>query len=475
MRNVLDVEPPLPSASEMIAPAVRRELQGDLDNIVRKAMEKDPARRYSSAERLSADLGRWLEKRPIEARPRTWSYRAERFVKRNRLGVALAAALLLTLLGAVAAIAWQVRHEQETARYNARLTEFLTRVMGLRYDGESSPMRAHGRATRMVDVIRYAGDRLNSEMADQPRLQGRLDADMGHALAELGYFADAERSLQRGLHMTDPKNDPALAGELLGYLARNHFLEGQILATEKDFDEALRLIRLSGPAAPKGVEQLLLLNLEPVRELTKGETPEAESMIERAVELGRQMGEQTPAYAISLQARVSLRLGQGRVADAESDAMRALKIQEAMAVVPLEHAQSLGELAVVRAMQGKRDEALQLVDRALVIIESTLGRGSLNFQLLRISHAELIALKGDLKKAVKEFAEVDAETARELPKAKWIRARALSSLGSGLLKMGRKDEGRSTLEKGLELAREDPGPQSPLAARLTAQLKKVKQ
>ena len=199
IRRVLEEEPPLPSASVAIAPGgERRELAGRPGQHRPQGDREGCRTPLCLGGGLSADLGRWLEKRTIEARPRTWRYRAERFVNRNRWGVALALALLLTLAGAIVAIGWQVRQEHETSRYNARLTEFLTRVMGLRYDAESSPMRAHGRATRMVDVMRYAGDRLNSEMADQPRLQARLDADIGHALAELGYFADAERSLQRG-------------------------------------------------------------------------------------------------------------------------------------------------------------------------------------------------------------------------------------------------------------------------------------
>ena len=472
-RTVLEDEPPLSSASSAITPAFARELRGDLDNVVRKAMDKNPARRYASAERFSADLGRWLESRPVEARPRTWGYRAERFVTRNRWGVALALALLLTLAGAAAAIGWHVRQEQETARRNARLTDFLTRVMGLRWDAESSPIRAHGRATRMVEVIRYAGERLDAEMVDQPQLQARLYADIGHALSELAYCAEAERSLQKGLQLADPRKDPLLAGELTEYLGRTYFLEGSVRTAEKKLDEALPLIHMSHTPAAKAVEHLLLPSLISVRMLRWGVTPEVERLTERCIELGREIGEQTPAYAISLNTRALVRLAQGRTAEAEDDDRRALAIQEKMSVVPLEHGLMLNALVTVRASQGKVDEAARLLQAAMSSIEEPVGRDSLYFVRLRISHGELRALQHDLEGAAKELAEVDHDTARVLPKALWMRIRALLPLSSVLMKLNHPDEARSVLEQALALAREEPGEDSPLGRQVKAALAKM--
>jgi serine/threonine protein kinase len=90
LQAILDVEPARPS---VVAPASRRRaLAGDLDNIVLAALRKEPARRYRSVEALSLDLRRYLDGRPVEARPGTWSYRAGKFLRRHRLPVAVAAA-----------------------------------------------------------------------------------------------------------------------------------------------------------------------------------------------------------------------------------------------------------------------------------------------------------------------------------------------------------------------------------------------
>ena len=97
---------------------IRRFLAGDLDNVILKAMARDPARRYSSVAAFSADLTRFLASEPVEARPSTFAYRASRFVARNRLAVALSASLLIALLGGLVATG-RLYVEAEAARADA--------------------------------------------------------------------------------------------------------------------------------------------------------------------------------------------------------------------------------------------------------------------------------------------------------------------------------------------------------------------
>jgi serine/threonine protein kinase/tetratricopeptide (TPR) repeat protein len=76
---------------------LRRILKGDLDTIVAKALKKNPEERYSSVTALAEDLRRYLDHKPISARPDALAYRAAKFVRRNRLAVG-AAALILAVL-----------------------------------------------------------------------------------------------------------------------------------------------------------------------------------------------------------------------------------------------------------------------------------------------------------------------------------------------------------------------------------------
>jgi len=97
---------------------LRRILRGDLDSIVLKALAKEPADRYGSVEEFSADIGRYLEGRPVQAVEGTAAYRADRFVRRHKLGVAAAAALALSLMGGLAGVLYEA-HLAGLERTNA--------------------------------------------------------------------------------------------------------------------------------------------------------------------------------------------------------------------------------------------------------------------------------------------------------------------------------------------------------------------
>lgn len=87
-------------------------LKGDLDNIILKALKKEPERRYLSAENLAEDIRRHQNGLPVTARPDTFAYRAGKFVKRNSLAVGAGALVLLAIIGGLAATLWQARVAQ---------------------------------------------------------------------------------------------------------------------------------------------------------------------------------------------------------------------------------------------------------------------------------------------------------------------------------------------------------------------------
>jgi serine/threonine protein kinase len=94
---------------------LRKRLSGDLDSILLMALEKEPERRYGSAESLAEDLQRHLEHRPVTAREATPWYTAKRFCRRNPGAVAAAVLAALSLLAGAATLIWQARHGLQTA------------------------------------------------------------------------------------------------------------------------------------------------------------------------------------------------------------------------------------------------------------------------------------------------------------------------------------------------------------------------
>lgn len=86
-----------------------KSLSGDLDNIILKALRKEPERRYLSAENFSEDIKRYLKGLPVTARPNTFSYRAEKFFKRNKASVIAGFLIILAIVGGIVATFWQAR------------------------------------------------------------------------------------------------------------------------------------------------------------------------------------------------------------------------------------------------------------------------------------------------------------------------------------------------------------------------------
>lgn len=108
LRRVLEEEAARPGT---VNPAV----DADLDTVCLKCLEKDPQRRYGSAEALAEDLDRWLRREPIQARPtRTWE-QAVKWARRKPAIALLAAAIALVALAGLGGILWQWR-QAETAR-----------------------------------------------------------------------------------------------------------------------------------------------------------------------------------------------------------------------------------------------------------------------------------------------------------------------------------------------------------------------
>ncbi len=118
-RSVLDEEPTRPSAlSPGLATdpqwlATRRRLQGDLDTILLKALDKRIEARYSSVEAMAADVRAHLAGRPVSARPPRAGYLAAKFVRRNRWAVSAGALALLALVGGLGSTLWQMQRAEQ--------------------------------------------------------------------------------------------------------------------------------------------------------------------------------------------------------------------------------------------------------------------------------------------------------------------------------------------------------------------------
>ncbi len=108
---------------------LRRQLAGDLDAILLKALRKESAERYATVAALALDLRQHLAGRPVEARGEARAYRVGRFLRRHRTAVVAAVLVLVTLTGGLLAALAEARRAQREARKAEQVQEFLLRIL----------------------------------------------------------------------------------------------------------------------------------------------------------------------------------------------------------------------------------------------------------------------------------------------------------------------------------------------------------
>ncbi len=325
IRRILREEEPLPpSARTPRSPTgsvPRAEIRGDLDWIVRKALEKDRTRRYGSAGELAADIERHLHDRPVEAGPSRPLARARKWARRHRLAALAAAAL--TLAGAVAVTGVAVGYvrarratlaavaERERAE---RISAFLQSLLS-----GIDPLVARGRDTTLLrDLLEDGAERIEGELAGQPVAAADIHATLSQAYRGLGDYERADRHARRALELRrsalgdrDPKtieawSDVAL---LLWDLGRTE-------ASEAATREALAVAR---PVL--GEDHRLVLSLTNNLALavkTLGRYTEAEPLYRSVLDVRRRrLGEQDRATQTSVSNLARLLQDLGRYDEAE--------------------------------------------------------------------------------------------------------------------------------------------------------------
>jgi eukaryotic-like serine/threonine-protein kinase len=216
-RIVCDEQVAKPSSVRGLSEQTRRELQGDLDNIVLKAMEKDPSRRYRSAQHFEEDLSRFLQGRPVVAREPTPIYRLGKFIQRHRTAVMMGVTIALVLGGAL------LFHQRQSRTADRRVKQVETLANSAISDLSAKLERSSGSTEPQASMFQSALDyleRLRQSSGNDPRLLLELSkayARVGDLrgspfVANLGDSGTAVRSYQESLRTAIEARD-RLPGE----------------------------------------------------------------------------------------------------------------------------------------------------------------------------------------------------------------------------------------------------------------------
>ncbi|MEL7186515.1 MAG: tetratricopeptide repeat protein [Pseudomonadota bacterium] len=168
-------------------------LRGDLDTILLTALRKEPERRYATVNALSEDLHRYLQQLPIRARGDTLTYRAGKFLSRNRLPVALASLLVASAVGLTTVYTARINAEREVATQTA---DFLT---GLFVD--TNPYKRSREGLTVAALVTTGAERVAEDQAMQPMVRARLLRTIGQVLNTVGEAEQAERLTQEALNI----------------------------------------------------------------------------------------------------------------------------------------------------------------------------------------------------------------------------------------------------------------------------------
>jgi non-specific serine/threonine protein kinase/serine/threonine-protein kinase len=263
-RAIREQEPTRPSSAAGSAPSAIQNpklLRGDLDNIVLKAIRKEPERRYQSMRQFAEDIERHLDGRPVTARKDTIGYRGEKFVRRHAVGVAAAALVLLTLIGGVIATLVEAQHaEKERALAERRFNEVRQLAHSLMFEIHDSVQDLQGstptrrlivsRALQYLDgLARDAGNNsdLQRELAAAYEKVGDIQgnpytANLGDADGALTSYRKAT-AIREGLNKSDSSAEARLAlaisyrgiGDIM-------MLKGNLIECLKNYRHSLLLI-----------------------------------------------------------------------------------------------------------------------------------------------------------------------------------------------------------------------------------------
>jgi tetratricopeptide (TPR) repeat protein len=450
-RIIREVEPPKPStrlsqnAATLANVAARRKtepkrlgslVRGELDWIVMKALEKDRARRYETANGLAADIRRYLAGEAVVAAPPGAAYRFKKFIRRNRVMVSAGGAVAAALLIGAVAFAWQAQvardqrdravqsrqaeAEQRSAAEVARAEAVTQQARAVAQEAEARKQEAEATkqseiaeavatfqtemlaavdpanlpkdpatgeplkdAVTVVQAIEAAVKRLDAagggegSLDDQPLVEASVRDTIGTTLQGLGRSAQAEPNLRKSLALRRaalPAGHRSIADSLnnLGVLL---LAQNELAEAEPILREALAIKRAALPAGHPGIADGLSNLAGLLQEQNK--LPEAEPLFREALAIRRAaLPAGHPSIALGLNNLAVLLLTQNKLAEAEPFMREALQIRRA--ALPAGHpdiADGLTNLAGLLQDQNKLAEAEPLYREALDIRRATFPAG----------------------------------------------------------------------------------------------------
>ncbi len=488
-----------------------RRLRGDLDNITRKALRKEPEHRYPSVEAFAQDIRRHRSGLPVMARRHTFVYSASKLFARRRRELALASLVGVLL---VAFLADRHQQQKQTALERDRavqISSFLGNLFAIRDLRE-----AKGAGLTMKEVLDHGAEKLENELDIQDELEAELLLRISDGYHALGLFDSALPLQQKAVNLIRAAEGPRhlSTGRALAALAATYGNIGRYAEAEAGLRESLDIARAS--AGDRSQEALYATNALAAALMDQGHYADAEPLFRDSLEKVRQIhGEQSRALAAVMGNLGVLLYKKGDYEESEKQLNRAVAIsapvfgpedpmtssqrfhlgylyllqrslpeaEELLLEVLATYRRKLGAhpavartlhaLSQLRREQGKLMEAEDLGLEALEMRHRFRGPDHPAYADSLVGLAEIHLLRSEVAQAQDKIAEAQAIYAQTLPANNWRAAHADAVDASRLLAQGQTEEARALLQQCVPILRVQHGGQAPETQRASARLESL--
>lgn len=391
-------------------------LRGDLDWITLKALEKDRNRRYGTPSALAADVENHLANRPVEARAASAGYRLGKYIRRNRVAVAVASGAAALLIAFAVMQTIELRRLTRERDRADRITELMTSMFKV-----SDPSEARGNSVTAREILDKASQDIIFRMHNDPELEAKMMYIMANTYYQLGLYSRAQ---------------PLAEGAVE--------LERRVLGTEH-----LDTLR----------------SMEILASILKdaGHYVEAEKMVRETLAVQRRvLGDDHPDTIGSMRRLASILYDEGRLEESETMKRETLAIQRR--VLGPDHPETLGSmnnLANALETEGHYAEAEKLHRETLSIRQRVLGPNHPDTLLSMNNLALALQDEGRYAEAETLFRQALEIRQNVLGPDHPNTLRSMSTLALTLQNEGHYDEAERLYRQALEVQRRVLGPDHP--------------
>ena len=440
-------------------------LDPDLWTICGKALEKDPERRYASADALAEDIERYLANRPILAHPPSTAYQIRKLISRHRFGFATAAGFLALLVSGAVVLAVQadkIRRErdratQEAARATA-INEFLQKTLGA-----ADPWQRGGSlGVTLVDALKQSEKQVHGSFQGQPVVEADVLEAIGQTYHGLGEYADAERLLRSAL-----ATRVAAEGRETDRVAETLTKLGGTLQVQRKADESEKLLREALAIALKrhgrhSAEAAAALNELARTLVNKSAYPEAEKLAREGLAIRERIsGPNSSEAAESHRTLCSLYTDQEDWKRALEECSRQAAIRRSQQDGGPELAGALNDVAVAQTQLGDYDAAEKTFGEAMAMHRRILGEDHPEYASGLENIGNIWYRKGEYAKTAQQLEKVLAIRRRALGDDAEPVGRTMANLGSVYTSSGNDAAALPMFQEGLQRLTKFLGPDHP--------------